>query len=475
MSITGLVARSHSVRSFSNPDGIYQSVDPIAQGSLEFSARVAVRIEALLPAAIADVWYAGAYDGALGWVLGRRAGSPLTFFVEVFSGSGAVLDVPILETGALERTFDVAFTVGGGTLSLYVNGALVSSTPCTGAQSTTPFEIGGRSAGGYDPCTDAIVGVGYEDVLDTPATLEALFSNFRKNGEFRPDTMEYVWNPRYLHPANETIAAPPIWINTGIASPLGALSWLGSVNPLVFEDDPNPMFTADGAQGPQGPQGPQGIEGGPQGPQGFQGDTGSQGPQGFQGDTGPQGAQGDAGPQGFQGAQGFQGIQGPQGFQGAQGPQGDTGSQGPQGFQGAQGADAATPTTDLAVGTTSGPTRSATTFAVLDEMTITRAFSGKSYLVDFSCSFAFSATLISSHGVEVAVFVDGVQVSNSTRSAQVSGVALTVDADELSTCTLITPAAGNHTVDVRWRRTGTNAVNVTAVGTQRTLRLVEAA
>lgn len=113
-----------------------------------------------------------------------------------------------------------------------------------------------------------------------------------------------------------------------------------------------------GDKGDQGEQGIQGIPGekgeqGEQGPQGDKGDTGSKGdkgdtgPKGDKGDTGPQGEQGIQGPQGEQGPKGEQGIQGPKGDQGIQGPKGDKGEPGNNGADGTDGSDGFSPTVEV--------------------------------------------------------------------------------------------------------------------------------
>ncbi len=211
--------------------------------------------------------------------------------------------------------------------------------------------------------------------------------------------------------------------------------------------------------------------------------------------------------EGFGPARGRRGPAGPQGNQGEQGPAGAT----PFPFGGethgdllyraastwqrlaagavgsvlkSLGAGAAPvwvkPYFGTVTGTTSAPVQTANAYAypgeVLEQMTLTGTFAGSGpTTITFRGTFALQSTILNSDGVEVTIYIDGVELDAKYRQGfQVSGLAMTLGNVHLTTGALVTLSAGEHTVAVLWRRTGTQA-NVAAVLNQRQLIVVEAA
>lgn len=124
-------------------------------------------------------------------------------------------------------------------------------------------------------------------------------------------------------------------------------------------------------------------------------------------------------------------------------------------------------------GTTSAPTQTSGTYAVIPEMTLTVTTHGGNVLVAFDGSF----DLQSGDDWLVSIFVDGAQNSASEREAKFFGGSLLgltpaeVQAVPIGCSALVTGlAAGSHTFDARWRRLAGTA---RALSTQRQLSVVE--
>lgn len=122
-------------------------------------------------------------------------------------------------------------------------------------------------------------------------------------------------------------------------------------------------------------------------------------------------------------------------------------------------------------GSTSDPTTTSGTFAVIPEMTITQTMSGKVF-VTFSCTVEVQ----SDDDWDAAIFLDGAEVTGTRRNADFFGGSLLgltparIDGFPLHLQALLTGVStGSHTVDVRWRA---NAGTARATGTERNLILV---
>jgi hypothetical protein len=114
-----------------------------------------------------------------------------------------------------------------------------------------------------------------------------------------------------------------------------------------------------------------------------------------------------------------------------------------------------------AAGSTSNPSTTSATYAVVPEMTQTITTKGNLIWLTFSSS----ATLSSAGAGDFAFFKDGVQISQdySMQVASLLIVALTF---------MDNPTAASHTYDVRWKVTiGGNTLS--APGTARTFQVVE--
>jgi len=253
---------------------------------------------------------------------------------------------------------------------------------------------------------------------------------------------------------------------------------------------------ATGTQGPTGPSGPQGATGvtGPSGALGSQGLTGPQGPRGdtgiagATGSSGAQGATGDPGPTGDTGASGKDGLQGPSGDAGAtgatgatgNGATGATGTAGDQGAQGATGAKGATGATGAAgaAGITGQNVLTAYGTAPLN-LNGSGGLAGPFilipglFLVNFSVpanallyidtdggvvtQLPSNATFTSYSTVDIAVFLDGQQLSSGSQQRISVVDEFTTQGTSVGNASywsfaLSAPATqGNHTIDVRAR------------------------
>lgn len=114
--------------------------------------------------------------------------------------------------------------------------------------------------------------------------------------------------------------------------------------------------------------------------------------------------------------------------------------------------------------TTSSPTTTSATFAVIPEMTSTITTKGNKITTIFTGTIANNTAATSGF---IAVFADGVQISPS-----ISFMSAIIGAESvISIVWLDSPSAASHTYDVRWKSNGT--ARLTAIGTSRTLQVVE--
>lgn len=128
----------------------------------------------------------------------------------------------------------------------------------------------------------------------------------------------------------------------------------------------------------------------------------------------------------------------------------------------------------MASGSTSSPFTTSNSFVALPEMTLTGTTSGGNLIIDFQGTFSVTATLILGDSVEIAVFLDGSQVTAIPVQGASIALGLTVSTTmPLGISGYLTGvSAGSHTVDIRYRRPGgTGAAR--SVSTQRCLRVVE--
>lgn len=112
-------------------------------------------------------------------------------------------------------------------------------------------------------------------------------------------------------------------------------------------------------------------------------------------------------------------------------------------------------------GSTSGPTTSSTTYAVIPEMTQTLTFHGNPVLLLFTMSFSQAA----GNGA-FAIFKDGVQLSQDYSIGTANATLL------VAISYIDTPTAASHTYDIRWK-VAVNTYTFTAVGTARRFQILE--
>lgn len=125
-----------------------------------------------------------------------------------------------------------------------------------------------------------------------------------------------------------------------------------------------------------------------------------------------------------------------------------------------------------AVGSTSGPTTTSTTFVTIPEMTATITTKGNKVLITFSGTFLFSGTLTSGLITAfAAIFKDGVQVSGWSAHAVFPTTAL--GSFTLALSFVDSPTATSHTYDVRWSMGSGSSLTLTGVSTNRQLQVVE--
>jgi hypothetical protein len=130
-------------------------------------------------------------------------------------------------------------------------------------------------------------------------------------------------------------------------------------------------------------------------------------------------------------------------------------------------AMAAAPTTGLlvshaqAVGTTSGPTTTSTTFVDLAEMTITMTPAAASNRIRIVFNGAFLSSANNGE-VGIQIVVDGVAETNTVRNQQCGGAnprTLSLAVEKWTTL-----SAASHTIKIQWK---TNTGTATAVGVER--------
>lgn len=114
--------------------------------------------------------------------------------------------------------------------------------------------------------------------------------------------------------------------------------------------------------------------------------------------------------------------------------------------------------------TTSGPTITSATYAVIPEMTSTITTQGNKVMIIFTGTLTNNTTATSGF---VSVFVDGVQSSPDISYS----VATAGQSTPLTLTWLTAPSAASHTFDIRWKSNG--VARLTAIGTSRTLQVVE--
>lgn len=118
--------------------------------------------------------------------------------------------------------------------------------------------------------------------------------------------------------------------------------------------------------------------------------------------------------------------------------------------------------------TTSGPSTSSASFAVIPEMTATITTKGNKVLLLFSGTFSINTTGADSAGT-IALFRDGVQISNNIFYSTKNN-----DWTNLGISYLDAPSAASHTYDVRWQYNNSgNGFSFLNDATNRTFQVVE--
>jgi len=135
-------------------------------------------------------------------------------------------------------------------------------------------------------------------------------------------------------------------------------------------------------------------------------------------------------------------------------------------------SQAANPTIGQAVGVTSNPSTSSTSYATLTDMTLTKTVKGGPILLLFT-TILVSSNLSVSSGAFFAFFRDGVQISTDFL-INILTISAGVQEEPLCHISYLDSgeSVGSHTYDVRWKSVGT-ASNPIAVGIQRSFQLVE--
>jgi len=124
-----------------------------------------------------------------------------------------------------------------------------------------------------------------------------------------------------------------------------------------------------------------------------------------------------------------------------------------------------------AVGSTSTPSTSSTSFAVIPEMTLTITTNGNKVLINFSATADILGSTVTATAI-FAIFRDGIQLSQNMEQ-QFTSANMAVWANMAITF-IDAPSAGSHTYDIRWRvGSGSAGTTITSLGTSRTLQVVE--
>jgi len=125
--------------------------------------------------------------------------------------------------------------------------------------------------------------------------------------------------------------------------------------------------------------------------------------------------------------------------------------------------------TYTAIGATSAPTSTSTSFVVIPEMTLTINVQGQMQLVWFTGDFS----MVSADAWDFAIFVDSTEQTSSQRHMELQGTAgalgtnTSTPGNASATHALVTGLSyGSHVFSVQWIRTAGTA---RAVGTQRSL------
>lgn len=106
-------------------------------------------------------------------------------------------------------------------------------------------------------------------------------------------------------------------------------------------------------------------------------------------------------------------------------------------------------------------------------MSVTRTTHGREVEVFFSTSAAVAATALAGDSIEVALFVDGVEVPDTVRRASIDSGLVASTVVVLSTESgPLTLAKGSHTFEARYRRPGSNGA-AKLYSTLRRLTVVE--
>ncbi len=113
-----------------------------------------------------------------------------------------------------------------------------------------------------------------------------------------------------------------------------------------------------------------------------------------------------------------------------------------------------TPSFALATASTANPTAPNGSWVLLAEMTLAVVSRGLPFVASFSGSFQSVATLSVGDSCEAALFIDGVEVSSTTREASIgSGLAFSM-VTTLAFEHRVSLADGNYTFEVKFRRPG---------------------
>lgn len=122
------------------------------------------------------------------------------------------------------------------------------------------------------------------------------------------------------------------------------------------------------------------------------------------------------------------------------------------------------PSVEQHAGVAGAPTTTSGTYAVLADLTATRAFTGRPVLVAWVAALRHSAAAAN---VATQAFLDGVAVSKEFAQQLV-----TAGANELAVgMAVFTPTVGSHTVDIRWKTT--SAGTLTSDSDSRTMVVIE--
>lgn len=107
----------------------------------------------------------------------------------------------------------------------------------------------------------------------------------------------------------------------------------------------------------------------------------------------------------------------------------------------------------VAAGSTSNPTTTSASFVLIPEMTVTASTRGtRPVIVLFAGSFQIQSDLVNGDMIEIALFVDGVQVAGPVTSLGSAGGLAPTRTIPATAIARVTPSPGSHTYEARWRR-----------------------